>query len=101
MEPKPINSIRHLSVFLQKVAQDHRIKPTHVGLYMGLFQQWALCHFLNPFSLVRNKAMGVAKITSRVTYHKCIRELHSWGYIHYDPSYDYYKGSSVYMFHFR
>ena len=45
--------------------------------------------------------MAVAKISSRVTYHKCIRELHRWGYLYYDPSYDYYRGSLVYLYFFE
>lgn len=36
--------------------------------------------------------MELAKISSTVTYHKCLRGLHAYGYINYRPSY--YPGRS-------
>ena len=32
--------------------------------------------------------MEAAKINGLATYHKCIRELHEYGYIDYHPSYN-------------
>jgi hypothetical protein len=45
--------------------------------------------------------MRVSKICSKVTYHKCIRELNNYGYLRYEPSYNPFKGSLVYLFDFR
>jgi hypothetical protein len=92
-----MNYITHLTGFFQRVSGDFRLNPTHVSLYMALFQQWNLNRFRNPISIARAEVMGISKISSRVTYHKCIRELHGWGYIHYDPSYNHFRGSLVYM----
>lgn len=41
--------------------------------------------------------MRISKICSKVTYHKCIKELHEKGYIIYEPSYNPFKGSLVHM----
>ncbi|MCC9137537.1 hypothetical protein ACFSKU_15530 [Pontibacter silvestris] len=92
-----MNYIAHLSGFFRRVARDPRFNPTHVSLYMALFQQWNLNHFRNPISIARSQVMGISRISSRVTYHKCIRELHAWGYIYYSPSFNHYRGSLVYM----
>jgi len=97
METQQLDPIGYLSDILQKASQDHRLKPTHLTVYIGLFQQWAQERFLNPFPIGSRNTMALAKISSRVTYHKCIKELHDLGYIYYCPSYDYYKGTLVYM----
>ena len=42
--------------------------------------------------------MKVSKISSKATYHKCIKELNDWQYLKYKPSYNPFKGSLVYLF---
>ena len=44
--------------------------------------------------------MHVCKISSNATNHKCIKELHEYGYLKYSPSYNPYKGSLVFLFDF-
>jgi hypothetical protein len=44
--------------------------------------------------------MRISKISSKATYHKCLRNLHDLGYINYQPSYNPFKGSHVVMFNF-
>jgi hypothetical protein len=44
--------------------------------------------------------MRISKISSKSTYHKCLKNLHSLGYISYEPSYNPFKGSIVYLFNF-
>ena len=95
-----MNYIAHLTGFFQRVSRDYRLNPTHVSLYMALFLQWNLCRFRNPLSVSRAELMEISRISSRVTYHRCIKELHAWGYLHYDPSYNHFRGSLVYMLGF-
>lgn len=95
-----MNYITQLTGFFRRAAGDLQLNPSHVSLYVALFQQWNLNRFRNPVSIGRGEVMRLSKIHSRVTYHKCIRELHSWGYLHYDPSYNHFRGSLVYMFDF-
>ena len=42
--------------------------------------------------------MRISKIASIATYHKCMKELNSKGYIRYDPSFNPYRGSLVTLF---
>ncbi len=41
--------------------------------------------------------MQIAKIRGYATYHKCIKDLHTYGYIEYLPSYHPALGSLVYL----
>lgn len=41
--------------------------------------------------------MKMAKISGLGTYHKCIRDLNNFGYIRYQPSFNYRKKSKVYL----
>jgi len=89
-----------MTAVLEKFSKDNRLNPTHISLYLALFQYWNLSRFSNPFSICREEIMKLSKIGSKVTYHKCIKELHHWRYLEYQPSHNPYKGSSIIMFNF-
>ncbi|RTZ02731.1 transcriptional regulator [Flavobacterium bomense] len=93
-----MNYIKHLTGFFDKVAKDKVLNPTHVSMYVALFQFWNCNRFKNPISISRDEVMRISKISSKATYHKCLKNLHSLGYINYEPSYNPFKGSQVYLF---
>ncbi|HNP33957.1 MAG TPA: transcriptional regulator, partial [Flavobacterium sp.] len=95
-----MNYIKHLTGFFERVTQDKTLNPTHVSLYMSLFQFWNCNRFKNPISISRDEVMRISKISSKATYHKCLKALHAQGYIKYEPSYNPFKGSHVYLFNF-
>ena len=95
-----MNYIKHLTGFFEKVANDQMLNPTHVSLYISLFQFWNYSRFKNPISISRDEVMRISKISSKATYHKCLKALHSQGYIKYEPSYNPFRGSHVYLFNF-
>lgn len=92
-----MNYIKHLTAYFDHVVNDHSLNPTHISLYIALFQFWNLNRFQNPISITRDEVMRISKICSKATYHKCVRELHEKGYIIYEPSYNPFKGSLVHM----
>lgn len=92
-----INYIRHLTGVYQRFAEDDRLNPTHISLYMALFQYWNLNRFKERFYIIREEVMELAKVGSRATYQKCINELHVWGYVRYYPSRNPFKGSTISM----
>lgn len=96
-----MNYIRHLSNFFSRVASDKRLNPTHVSLYMAIFQYWNANHFQNPISVSRQDLMRISKISAKATYHKCIKDLHNFQYFDYQPSFNPFTGSSIYMFEFQ
>ena len=95
-----MNYIKHLTGFFERVTLDKTLNPTHVSLYMSLFQFWNCNRFKNPISISRDEVMRISKISSKATYHKCLKNLHALGYIKYEPSYNPFRGSHVIMFNF-
>lgn len=92
-----MNYIRHLNGVFRRFESDNRLNPTHISMYMALFQEWNSNRFPEYFFIDRRNIMQLAKIGSRVTYHRCLKELDDWGYIQYMPSHNPYKGSEVNM----
>jgi len=96
-----LNYIQLLASFFDKAAVDNRLNPTHVSMFVSIFQFWNINHYVNPISITRRELMKVSKINSIATYHKCMRELNEYGYLKYLPSYDSYKGSMIYFFNLQ
>ncbi len=95
-----MNYIKHLTGFFDRIIQDRSLNPTHISLYVALFQFWNVNRFKNPISITRDEVMRICKISSKATYHKCMRDLNDKNYIKYEPSYNPYKGSMVILFDF-
>ncbi len=92
-----MNYIKLLNAAFEKFYFDDRLNPTHISLYMALFQEWNSSRFTDKFFVNRRDLMQVAKIGSKSTYHRCIRDLDIWGYLEYFPSNNPYKGSKIKM----
>lgn len=75
-----------LNFLYEKVCSDNRISPTHISLYFALLHEAGHTHAF-PFYLRREFVGRKAKIFSRVTLNRCLRELDAYGYIVYKPSY--------------
>jgi len=95
-----INYIRHLNAVFLQFSKDTRLNPTHISLYIALFQLWNTQYFKDEFYINREEVMGLSKIGSKSTYHRCIKELSHWNYLLYLPSHNPFKGSRVKMFDF-
>ena len=95
-----MNYIKHLTGFFERVIPDKTLNPTHISLYIALFQFWNCNRFRNPISISRDEIMRISKISSKATYHKCLKELHALGYVKYEPSFNPFKGSHVSLFNF-
>ncbi len=96
-----MNYIKQLSAFFDRIADDNRLNPSHVAMYISLFHQWNAKRFKNPVCVDRFDLMRINKISSKTTYHKCIADLQEYGYLVYDPSCNPYKGSFIYMLDLR
>ncbi|MBX2888004.1 MAG: hypothetical protein KF829_05075 [Ferruginibacter sp.] len=96
-----MNYIKHLAGFFERVSTDERLNPTHISMYVSLFQFWNASRFKNPISISRGELMRISKISAKATYHKCMKELNDFGYLKYKPSYNPFKGSFVYLFNFQ
>lgn len=95
-----MNYITHLNKAFAVFCEDERLTPFHVSLYFSLFQYWNMAKFRNPISVSRNELMRASKIGSVNTYIRCMKELDTWQYIKYMPSYNPQKGSQVFLYNF-
>ena len=90
-----MNNLNQLSVFLQRVTADINLRSSHISLYTVLCQAWLKNGCKNPFNISRRQVMNLSRIKSLATYHRIIRELICYKYIHYSPSYHPVKGSEI------
>jgi len=96
-----INYIRHLNSIFQQFTKDENLNPTHISLYMALFQIWNINRFAEVFYINREEVMKFSKIGSKSSYHRCIKKLSNWKYLIYFPSHNPYKGSKIKMLKFE
>src|SRR5690554_3656741 len=95
-----VNYISHLNAFFMTISKDNRLNPTHISLYMALFNLWNLNRFPTEFIIIRDEVMKLSKIASKSTYHRCLKQLDVWKYIQYLPSHNSFKGSRITLFIF-
>ena len=72
--------------FYEAIEIDPRIGVTHISLYMALLMQWNLKGGSNPVEISRSTLMKTAKINSRFTFYKCMKDLNDFRYINYRPT---------------
>jgi hypothetical protein len=95
-----MNYIKHLTGFFNKINNENTINPTHISLYLALFQCWNVNRFKNPTGISREEIMKASKINSKATYHKCMKELEVLGFMEYIPTYNPHSCSNVIMVNF-
>lgn len=91
------NTTTCLNRFFQAIAADPRISITHIGLFASLLRYWNLQECAGPVQAYSYQVMELAKISAANTYHKCIRDLHNFGYIRYEPSFKKNHKSKIYF----
>ncbi|ALM20311.1 hypothetical protein AAT17_03150 [Nonlabens sp. MIC269] len=96
-----VNYIQHLNAVFEQFRQDSRLNPTHISLYLALFQLWNYHRFRESFHVNREDVMKLAKIGSKSTYHRCVKELNHYNYLVYVPSHNPFKGSKIKMLKFE
>ena len=92
-----MDRLYYLSDFFEAIGTDARISITHIGIYVALLQYRIQNGFANPIQVFSHEILSIAKLSSAITYHKCVRELSEYGYIRYEPSFNRMKGSKIYF----
>jgi hypothetical protein len=95
-----MNYIKHMNKVMELFYEDERLQPSHITLYLALFQAWNQNRFTNPFPINRNELMKAAKISSFSTYTRCLTNLMTWKYLEYIPSFNPSLGSKVHLYTF-
>jgi hypothetical protein len=86
-----------ISNFFKAISNDPRIGVSHISLFCALVQCESLPGTSDLIPIKSGEIMNIAKISGLATYHRCIRDLDSYGYIIYRPSYNHRKKSSVFI----
>ena len=79
---------------------DPDMSPSQITIYLALFNTWNRYQFSNPIVVIRDEIIRLSKIMSKSTYHRSMKILHDNGYIIYEPSYNPFLGSKVYLIDF-
>lgn len=95
-----MNYIKHLTGFFNKINYEPNLNPTHISLYLALFQCWNVNRFKNPTGISREEIMKASKIHSKATYHKCMKELELLGFMVYNPTFNPHSCSNIVMVNF-
>jgi hypothetical protein len=90
-----INIRQTIQIFLAAAQKDKRILPLHVSLFMAICWGGTPDKDTATLTIYRKDIMPLARIGSTSTYHKYLKELVAFGYLHYQASHDYYSGSKV------
>lgn len=90
-----MNYIKHLNYWHYLVEKQNNVRPSHISLYLALFQLLNRQGFSETIYANRSDVMVLAKIGSKSTYANCMSDLHNWGWLRYCPSHSIYTKSSV------
>ncbi|GAA4906323.1 hypothetical protein [Mucilaginibacter defluvii] len=86
-----------LNSFFTAIRNNPRISITHIGIYAGLLEYWCMHGQPSTMRVFSYEIMELAKVSTKTTYHKCIKELADYGYIIYRPSFNRNKGSEIFF----
>ncbi|MET6998663.1 hypothetical protein [Chitinophaga defluvii] len=89
--------LKPLSDFFTAIEKDGRVGIAHIGIYAALLQCWKQKDCPSPLVVFSYEIMQLAKIASRDTYFRCVKELSDYGYIRYVPSFKRNQGSRIYF----
>lgn len=84
-----------LEKFMAGISKDPRICLSHIGVFSVLLHTREELGGKEPFPIRREEIMKSAKISSTATYFKIIRQLHEYGYIFYQPTFNRMSKSTV------
>lgn len=77
-----------------------RLNPTHVSLYLALFQLCNLIYFQSFISISQHEMIKLCRIAVFGTYHKRIKDLKNFPQIEYLPSFNFCKKCILNLYNF-
>lgn len=92
-----MSNVEQVNSFLLRATSDTNLTTIHISVCTALAVTWIENGFINPFNISRSRLMTAARIKSKTTYHKVIRDLALLDYLSYTPSYHPAKGSRIHI----
>lgn len=84
-----------LNNFIDAIKDDPRIGPAHISLYAALLALGYSQSFHGAIKISNRTLRAQCKLYGCATYYRVLKELHLYGYIFYQPTFDHVKGSRV------
>jgi hypothetical protein len=84
-KPLDMNYVAHLELLFQLWELDNRITPNHRAIYLELFRIWNKGHWVPVIQFHRDDILKRCHVR-RSTYVQCMKDLHAWSYIDYQPN---------------
>jgi hypothetical protein len=92
-----MNGQKEIGEFMERMREDPRIGPPHVSLYMAIFYWWLAQGSEGPVSFTARELMPWSKIGGSTLFYQCLKELHLYRYLMYEPSFNPALKSRVYL----
>jgi len=73
--------------FLEQARGDPRIGPLHISLYLSIYYCWVR-QGGGPVNCSARELMPLAKIGGGTPFYRRLKQLHRYGYIVYEPSFN-------------
>lgn len=86
-----------ITSFMVSVADDPRIGPRHISLYLAILHFCHVQKYQSPIRVFSKELRKQAKISSIRNYYTCMKDLRELGYIKYIPSFSPYEASEIYL----
>jgi hypothetical protein len=83
-----MNEVVGIVHFMERARVDPRIGPLHISLYMAIIFYWVEQGWPERVTVTARELMPVAKIAGGTPFYRCIKQLHAYGYIGYEPSFN-------------
>jgi hypothetical protein len=92
-----MNGMREIVDFMERAEKDSRLGPLHISLYVAILYCWYRQGGGGPARVSGKELMPLAKIGGLTPMYRSLRELHAFGYIQYQPSFNSLEKSKVYL----
>lgn len=89
--------MKEITDFVERARGDPRLGPAHFSVYMSVVYLWAQQGASGPARVCGRELSQVAKIVGTTPLYRRLRELHQFGYIVYEPSYNPAERSKVFL----
>lgn len=86
--------IEVLAFFLSRIESDTRIGTRHISLFVAIWKKYT-GNPQNEVAFFSYELMPIAKISSYSTFHKSLKQLDTYGYLTYTPSFNHNCRSHV------
>ena len=81
-----MKAVREITDFMERAGEDSRLGPMHISLYVAILFCWLQQGGAGFVRVSGRELMPLSKIGGPTPMYKCLRELHAFGYIVYQPS---------------